>query len=107
MYKKIPDLPDLTRLMNDPIYYHSYWPPMPHNFPSDIPKFEGKSGEDPSNHVMTYHLWCASNSLIDDSIRIRLFQRTLIGLAAKWYIELPRGSFTNFNTLAIAFLTHF
>ena len=80
---------------------------MPNKFPSDILKFEGKSGEDPSNQVMNYHLWCASNSLIDDSIRLRLFQRTLIGLATKWYIELPRGSFNNFNALATAFLTHF
>ena len=80
---------------------------MPNKLPSDIPKFEGKSGEDPSNHVMTYHLWCASNSLIDDLIRLRLFQRTLIGLASKWYIELPRSSFNNFNALTTAFLTHF
>ena len=56
---------------------------------------------------MTYHLWCASNSLVNDSIRLCLFQRTLIGLAAKWYIELPRGLFNNFNALATAFLTHF
>ena len=80
---------------------------MPNTLPSDIPKFEGKSGEDPSNHVMTYHLWCASNSLIDNSIRLRIFQRMLIGLVAKWYIELPRGSFNNFNALATAFLIHF
>jgi len=101
------DLPDLTRLTNDPINYLPFWPPMPSKLPSDIPKFEGKSGEDPSNHVMTYHLWCASNSISDDSIRLRLFQRTLIGLAAKWYIELPRASFYNFSQLATSFLTHF
>ena len=67
------DLPNISRLKNDPIFYLPYWPPMPNNFPNDIPKFEGKSGEDPSNHVMTYHLWCASNSLIDDSIRLHIF----------------------------------
>ena len=50
------DLPDLTRHTNDPISYHPYWPSMPNKLPSDIPKFEGKSGEDPSDHVMTYHL---------------------------------------------------
>lgn len=38
---------------------------------------------------------------------MHLFQQTLIGLAAKWYIELPRASFYNFNDLATAFLTHF
>jgi len=93
--------------MNDPINYLPFWLTMPNKFPSDIPKFEGKPGEDPSNHIMTYHLWCASNSILDDSIRLRLFQRTLIGLAAKWYIELPRASFYNFSQLANSFLTHF
>jgi hypothetical protein len=44
---------------------------------------------------------------MDDSIRLRLFQRTLTGAAAKWYIELPRGFFSDFNTLAMAFLTHY
>ena len=44
---------------------------------------------------------------MDDSIHLRIFQRTLTGLAVKWYIELPRGFFTDFNTLAMAFLTHY
>jgi hypothetical protein len=44
---------------------------------------------------------------MDDSIRLRLFQRTLTGSAAKWYIELPRASFQDFNSLAMSFLTHF
>jgi hypothetical protein len=83
------------------------WPPVPTKLPSDIPKFEGKSGEDPGDHVTTFHLWCSSNSLIDDSIRLRLFQRTLTGNAAKWYIELPGGSFTSFADLANIFLNHF
>lgn len=80
---------------------------MPNKLPSDIPKFEGKPGEDPSNHVMTYHLWCASNSISDDSIRLRLFQHTLIGLAGKWYIELPRATFYNFSQLATSFFNSF
>lgn len=56
---------------------------------------------------MMYHLWCSSNSLNHDSIRLCIFQRMLIGTAAKWYIELPRASFHDFNTLATTFLTHF
>ena len=44
---------------------------------------------------------------MDDSIRLRLFQRTLTGSAAKWYIELLRGFFSDFNTLAMDFLTHY
>jgi hypothetical protein len=101
------DLPDLSRILNDPIRHSPQWPAIPAKLPSDIPKFDGKEGEDPNNHVMTFHLWCSSNSLMDDSIRLRLFQRTLIGSAAKWYIELPRGFFADFNTLAMAFLTHY
>jgi hypothetical protein len=30
-----------------------------------------------------------------------------MGSATKWYIELPRGFFTDFNTLAMDFLTHY
>jgi hypothetical protein len=44
---------------------------------------------------------------MDDSIRLRLFQRTLTILAVKWYIKFPRGFFSDFNTLAMAFLTHY
>ena len=58
-------------------------------------------------HVMTYHLWCSSKSLNDDSIQLRLFQRMLTGTIAKWYIELPRALFHYFSTLATTFLTHF
>jgi hypothetical protein len=101
------DLLDLSRILNDPIRHSHQWPVIPAKLPSDIPKFDGKVGEDPNNHVMTFHLWCSSNSFMDDSIRLRLFQRTLTGSAAKWYIEFPHGFFSDFNTLAMAFLTHY
>jgi hypothetical protein len=101
------DLPDLSRILNDPIHHSPQWLAIPTNLPLDIPKFDGKVGEDPNNHVMTFHLCCSSNSLMDDSIRLRLFQRTLIGATVKWYIELPRGFFSDFNTLAMDFLTHY
>ena len=101
------DLPDLSRLINDPINHDPSWPAILVKLPSDIPKFDGKPGEDPKNHVMNFHLWCSSNSLIDGSIYLRLFQRNLTGIATKWYIELPQNSFWNFNSLAMSFLTHF
>jgi hypothetical protein len=44
---------------------------------------------------------------MDDSIRLRLFQRILTGAATKWYIELPRGFFSDFNMLAMDFPTHY
>jgi hypothetical protein len=101
------DLPELSRILNDLILYSPHWPVIPAKLPSDILKFDGKSREDPNNHVMTFHLWCSSKSLMDDSIHLRIFQRTLTGSTAKWYIELPRGFFTYFNTLAMDFLMHY
>jgi hypothetical protein len=74
---------DLTRLLNDPIYHDLRWPPMPTKLPSNIPKFKTKSNEDPGDHVTTFHLWCSSNSLKDDSVQLHLFQRTLIGSVVK------------------------
>jgi hypothetical protein len=99
--------PDLSKLMNDPIHHDPSWPMVPTKLPSDIPKFEGKSGEDPQDHVTTFHLWCSSNSLNDDSIRLCLFQRTLTGGTSKWYIELERGKYSTFEDLAMVFLNHF
>ena len=101
------DLTDLLCLINEPIQHSHFWPHIPIKIPSDIPMFDKKPGEDPNNHVMSFHLWCSSNSLMDDSIRLRLFQRTSTGTAPKRYIELPSSLFTNFGSLAMEFLTHF
>jgi hypothetical protein len=101
------DLSDLSRIFNDPIRHSPQWLVIPAKLPSEIPKFDGKVGEDPNNHIMTFHLWCSSSSLMDDSIHLRLFQRTLTSSAVKLYIELPRGFFSDFNTLAMDFLTHY
>jgi hypothetical protein len=101
------NLPDLSKLMNDPISHVPTWPPIPTKLPSNIPKFEGKNGEDHGDHVTTFHLWCSSNSLNDNSIRLRLFQRTLIGVAAKWYIELPTRAYGTFSQMVLVFLNHF
>ena len=80
---------------------------IPVKLPSNIAKFNGKPIDDPKNHVMTFHLWCSSNSLMDSSIHLRIFQITITGISGKWYIELPQHSFWDFNALAMAFLTHF
>ena len=64
---------DFSRLLNDSICHDPRWLPMPTKFPSDIPKFEGKPGEDPSDHVTTFHLWCSSNSLQDNSVEFHFF----------------------------------
>jgi hypothetical protein len=64
------NLPDSSKLMNDPVSHDPTWPHVPTKLPADIPKFEGKNGEDPSDHVTTFHLWCSSNYLNHDSIRL-------------------------------------
>ena len=101
------NLPNFLRLTNDPIAHDPAWPAVPTKLPLDIPKFERKPGEDLSEHVTTFHLWCSSNSLHEDLIRLRLFQLTLIGPAMKWYIELPRGAFALFDDLEMNFINHF
>ena len=101
------NLLDLSRLTNDPVSHDRAWLAISNKIPSNIPKFEGKPREYPSEHVTTFHLWCSSNSLHDDSIRLRLFQWTLTRPVAKWYVELPKGAFVLFNDLAMTFLNHF
>ena len=101
------NFPDLSKLINDPIRHSPAWPPILTKVPSDIPKFKGKVNEDPNTHIMTFHLWCSSNSLMEDNIRFRLFQRNLMGVAANWYIELPTTSFVYFRNLGNVFLHHF
>jgi len=64
------ELPDVSKLTNDPILHHPYWPLVPTKIPGDCPKFEGRANEDPQAHVMTYHLWCSSNSWLDDLFRL-------------------------------------
>jgi hypothetical protein len=76
-------LPDLSHLTNNLIQQALFWPSIPAKLPSDILKFDGKPGEYPNNHVTTFHLWCSPNSLMDDSIHLRLFQRTLTGATTK------------------------
>jgi hypothetical protein len=80
---------------------------MPTKFPLEIPNFEGNPGEDPGDHVMTFHLCFSSNSLKDDSAQLCLFQPTLIRGVVKWYIEIDSSKYTYFNNLVMVFLNHF
>jgi hypothetical protein len=97
------NLPYFSRLMNDPVHHDPSWLPIPTNIPSNIPKFEGKTSEDPSDHVTTFRIWCSSNSLNDDSIHLRLFQRTLTGVSTKWYIGIPGGTYRNWFVMMLTY----
>ena len=77
------DLPDLSKLINDLIMHDPFWPSISTKLPSYIPKFDGRQGEDPKNHVMNFHHWCSLNPLMDDSICLRIFQCTLTRTTAK------------------------
>jgi hypothetical protein len=101
------NISDLSKLTNDPILYDPTWPAMPTKLPSKITKFEGKAREDPANHIMIFQLWCSSNNIMDDSIRLRLFQHTLTGPSTKWYMDEKSGSHVAFESLAKEFLTFF
>jgi hypothetical protein len=98
---------DLTKLTNDLILHDATWTNMPTKLPSDIPKFEGKPGEDHVNHVMTLHLWFSSNSIMDDSICLRICQINLTGSSAKWYVDEKSRSHVTFESLAKAFFSFF
>ena len=86
-FLEILNLIDLSKLMKDHVHHNLTWPLVPIKLPSDIPKFEGKTGEDMGNHVTTFHLLFSSISLNDDSIQLRLYQYTLTRFVVKWYIE--------------------
>jgi hypothetical protein len=50
------NLPYLKFFINDPIQHEATWTTMPSKIPSNIPKFEGNVGEDPSNSIMYFNL---------------------------------------------------
>ena len=56
---------------------------------------------------MNFQLWCSSYIIIDDNIQLRLFQRTIIIVASKWYVEKPFATHGTFSALATTFLTYF
>lgn len=98
---------DLTKLTNDPILHDLTWLNMPTKLPSDIPKFKGRPREDPTNHIMYFHLWCSSNRIMEDFFHLQLFQRTLTGPSSKWYVEEKAESRSIFECLEKSFLYFF
>jgi hypothetical protein len=68
------NLLELSKLMNEAVCHDPTCPPILTNLLLNIPKFEGKNGEDLGDHVTTFHLWCSSNSLKNDSIGLDFFQ---------------------------------
>ena len=100
-------LSNFIQLINNPLLHDPNWPIMPTKHLSDILKFEGNPGKNPTDHVHSFHMWCLSHSITKDSIHLRLFQRTLIGVVAKLFVDQPHPSHSTFMTLAKEFLSYF
>jgi hypothetical protein len=101
------NISDLTKLTNDPILHNPTWPAMPTKLPSDILKFEGKAGDDPANHIMTF-----SPMVFFEQHHGRVHPIEVISMythypSAKWYVEERSGSHTTFESLAKSFLIFF
>jgi hypothetical protein len=56
---------------------------------------------------MSFHLWCSSNRIMEDSIHLQLFQRTLTSTTTKWYVDKNSGAHSIFESLAKSFLSFF
>lgn len=101
------DFSNLDKLVNDPICNDPSWPVILGKLHFDIPKFEGKLGENPSTHITTHHLLFSSNSLVDDSKKFHIFKWTLTNDVSIWYIELDRASYSEYVSLAHTYWTIF
>jgi hypothetical protein len=101
------DLIDLSCFTNNPILHNQLCLNIPIKLPYNIPKFNGNPKEGPLMHIMTYHLWCLHNSLMDDITRLHIIYRTLTRSVVIWYIELKGTSYNRFNDLDMDFLMHF
>lgn len=92
-------LPNFIKIINYPLLHDPILSAMPTNLPFKIPKFEGNPGEYPSNHIHSFHIWCSSSFITEDSIHFHLFQHTLTVIVAKWYVDQPHASNSTFVTL--------
>lgn len=101
------NFPYLKKLINHTISHDDNWLDMPTKLLFDIPKFEGKANDDPTNHVMSFHLWYSSNKIIQDSIHLFLFQPNLMGPTSEWYVEKLIRTYITFEGLAKIFLSFF
>ena len=97
----------LRKLINDQVSHDSNWPSMLTKLLLDIPKFKGKVVEDPIYHVMSFHLWCSLNRIIEYFVHLQLFQWTLMGPNTKWYVFEPIRTYKTFEGLAKTFLSFF
>ena len=64
--------------------------------PPELPKFDGVPGSDPVSHIDAYAIACVEYLPYDD-IMLKLFLRTLIREALKWFYRFPEESISSFQ----------
>ena len=77
------NLPDISKLVIDPIAHDANWSDMLQILPSYIPKFKGKYVDDPTNNIISFHLRCSFNNIVEDLVDLYLFQRNLTSTTVK------------------------
>lgn len=90
------NLPYLSRLIDSPIAHDPAWPAMSTKLPLDIPKFKGQETKDLANHIMSFHVSCSSNNIIEDLVHLCLFQRTLMGSSTRRYVKEQNETYDTF-----------
>ena len=98
------NFPYLRKLINDPIAHDLAWCAMPTKLHSDIPKFKGQVGEYLDNCIMYFHIWCSSNSIIEDSVWLASFNEPL---QDPLFVNEPIVTYDTFEGIAKAFLLFF
>ena len=76
-------------------------------FISLLPKFHGRSSEDPIMHLSEFHDICMCSKpgdVTDEKIKMRAFGFTLKEVARSWYYHLPTGKIDTWSKLHRAFL---
>ncbi|XP_028767372.1 uncharacterized protein LOC114725075 [Neltuma alba] len=72
-----------------------------------LPKFNGLAGEDPYNHLKTFHMICTAmkpSGVSEDQIKMRAFPFSLESSAKNWLLRLPPGFITSWDQLKRLFL---
>ena len=79
--------------------------PFPKHF--KIPKFDKFRGKsDPITHVKEFYMHCQEVAY-NDVFLMRLFPKSLAGLALEWFCRIPHGSIKTFADLSEAFVSQY
>jgi len=69
----------------------------------ELPKFYRALGSDPESHIDAYAITCVKYLPYDD-IMLKLFSRTLMGEALKWFYRFFEESISTFQQMLDLFI---